>query len=539
MSVKGKENVHPSAQTMDLSSLADKPMEEQLSTIDGMDLKQIDSAQRLISSNYKQFARELIHSKLKRLHSYVERIDSIQQQLHKDSAAFERIVEDELNKSLQLHAQFSTEPSANEIAKRRKLRPEPSSPPPELEVWPVLPKVPIFEESFNKALKPFDDSLGAIKKRFELQAKKIEDDAHRNRELVWRQSIKDRIDLRNRKRQFIAKNMYSLQRDYDNVDKNLKLHLLENRYRSSVRKVGEKKSKSDLSIIVETPNLKRKNYNYVGRELNSFLSHASRQEINNDLCEISKNNVKVEKIEANYLYMEQPLKKNGATGPTTMTDLVNSDLEFKGTSYIPGTLMCSSPGATFQQILQQQQSGLIQAPNGQYPSNQPLNYYMDSYAGMAPPSIFPPPYPPQMDLPMVPVPAGVMLGMPHSGTDLSSSSTANPSNGPNPSQLTGGGGGGGGCDGPPVPPGLNPYLMPPYPPPPMPPHPNQIVMNGPIPMGPPPPFGYQQMPPVLPQYYNNNDVGNQSADYNMRHEQHPSLQSPDSEKSYATTAKEK
>jgi hypothetical protein len=304
-----------------------------------MDVKQIEAAQRALSSDYKQLTKEFAKSRLNRADALLSKIDEIQQDLRRQGSICEQSL---LENIPIIDQQYSVEQgggASSKSSKRRKhstepiSQPPPPSPPPEV-VDPIkIHPLPIFQESFEQVLQPFRDSLNSVKKKYEFHSQLIESDAQRNVDLVWKQSTKDRIELRARSRKELTAQLHELDSDYLNVNKEEKLHQMEQRYRSSIRKVAERKARSDLTQIGEL--VKRRSdaaFNLDATNLSaaSPLSSASQQEVDTDIYLMRQGNVKVERIEANYLYMEQPLKKDLSSGPTTMTDLVNSEIEAKG-----------------------------------------------------------------------------------------------------------------------------------------------------------------------------------------------------------------
>lgn len=366
---------------------------QQQSAIEAMDVGQIEELQKQLSFNYKQFAQEYSKSKMARIAAYVQKIEETQQLLKKQETLYEYVVQ---NNVPLISEEFSIEQasvSQEKVSKRRKHsishEVEPHSPPPEVVDCPQLDPLPVFTESFEHVVQPYRSSLTAAKRRYHLRSTLIEDDALKNKDILWRQSAKELADLRRSKRQQLAMAKFKLEEDYSNAASERKLILLEQRYRASIRKVGEKKSRSDLGQMSEDLKLRDKNRKKYkdGESIINPLSRASDNDIEMDLTLMRSSNVKVQIIEANHLYMEQPLKKEIQSGPTTMTDLVNSEIESK-TSFAQ---VSYQPPMTLGQ-LQLQQQGQPTTPFTM-PPPPPLSQHELPGPQMFPIGAFPPPPP--------------------------------------------------------------------------------------------------------------------------------------------------
>ncbi|CAM9018879.1 unnamed protein product [Wickerhamomyces anomalus] len=333
-------------------ALTSQNVGEILDNLDNInDVSDIENMQKKLQGDYKLLAKQFGNSRISRVETFISKIEELQNQLRKNSIAHDTFVNNNL-------------PQLDE---------ETTSPP--------LEELPIFTDSFEQVLKPHRDSLKALRSKYDYEAKLIEDSARRNVELTWRQSAKDRIELRKQMRSEISQKIIDLDKDYNNENRYAKVSHNERRFRTSTRKVGERKGGRYGVMEVH-----REVESRVRRFNNSFhsdsqpVSGASASEIDNDLSMMKSPyaTVKIETIEANYLYQEQPLKKENI-GPTTMTDLVNSEIEERGiagmqyqvstdrTPYQPP----SGYNYNYQPPQQQQQQQPRQPPQQQFPSPYP------------------------------------------------------------------------------------------------------------------------------------------------------------------------
>ncbi len=368
-------------------ALTSQNVGEILDNLDNInDVSDIENMQKKLQGDYKLLAKQFGNSRISRVETFISKIEELQNQLRKNSIAHDTFVNNNLP---QLDEETSMEVDSVTYAKSLKRRRNhfddaaaqtgDSSPPPEAPASPPLEELPIFTDSFEQVLKPHRDSLKALRSKYDYEAKLIEDSARRNVELTWRQSAKDRIELRKQMRSEISQKIIDLDKDYNNENRYAKVSHNERRFRTSTRKVGERKGGRYGVMEVH-----REVESRVRRFNNSFhsdsrpVSGASASEIDNDLSMMKSPyaTVKIETIEANYLYQEQPLKKENI-GPTTMTDLVNSEIEERGiagmqyqvstdrTPYQPPS------GYNYNYQPPQQQQQPRQPPQQQFPSPYP------------------------------------------------------------------------------------------------------------------------------------------------------------------------
>ncbi|CCH44063.1 hypothetical protein BN7_3622 [Wickerhamomyces ciferrii] len=325
-------------------SLNSQDVDQILENLDELnEINDIESIQKKLQGDYKNLAKEFGNSRLSRVETFLNNIEKLQLQLKKQNDDYEEFVLNNLPLLDQETSSESISTAESKLNKRRKnasqseLIKRATSPPPGTPISPPLENIPIFTESFEKILDPYRSKLKILKSKYDYESDLIENSTRSNVELVWRQSIKDRMDLKKSIRSSTAQDLIRLENDYYNDDKLSKLSHLDKRFKISTKKVGERKNSRYAS------NEQIKKVDQRVRKFNTFFStdkkpifEAFENEIEYDL-DLIKNKIqipiKLEKIEANYLYQEQPLKKE-SIGPTTMTDLVNNEIEERGISGI-------------------------------------------------------------------------------------------------------------------------------------------------------------------------------------------------------------
>lgn len=318
-------------------TLSSKNVDDILENLDNInDISDIETIQKKLQVDYKLLARQFGNSRISRVDALIAKIEDIQNQVKKMNVAHETLVKNNLP---QVEKQTGSESNSLNYSKTLKRKRYShgdlhgaSSPPPEIPFSPPLEQLPIFTESFEKVLEPYKTNLKALRNNYNYEAKLIEDSARRNVELTWRQNIKDRGELRKKLRLKLEQELIDLDKDYNNVTKYTKVSHLEKRFRTSTRKVGERKGGRYASMEAQRDVESRvRKFHNVFRPDAKPVGSADENDIEYDLqlMKQSSDTIKLEKIEANYLYLEQPLKKE-TIGPTTMTDLVNSEIEERG-----------------------------------------------------------------------------------------------------------------------------------------------------------------------------------------------------------------
>lgn len=325
------------ANDVPIETLSSKNVDDILENLDNInDISDIEIIQKKLQGDYKLLAKQFGSSRISRVDAFIAKIEDIQNQVKKINVAHETFVKNSLP---QLEKETGAESNSINYSKTMKRKRyshgdlhSASSPPPETPYSPPLEVLPIFTESFEKVLEPYKTNLKALRNNYNYEAKLIEDSARRNVELTWRQNIKDRGELRKKLRLKLEQELIDLDKDYNNVNKFAKVSHHEKRFRTSTRKVGERKGGrySSMEIHRDVESKVRK-FHDVFRSDARPVSSADQTEIDYDLqlMRQTPDVIRTEKIEANYLYLEQPLKKE-TIGPTTMTDLVNSEIEERG-----------------------------------------------------------------------------------------------------------------------------------------------------------------------------------------------------------------
>ncbi|CDR43126.1 CYFA0S11e00518g1_1 [Cyberlindnera fabianii] len=388
--------------------------------IDNIDsVEQIEGMQKELSSNYKTLAREFSKSRIARVDAYITKIEEMQQKLRRNLMTHEAHVEQGMPMmDEETGAQLSSLGQMKQN-KRRKFSSVDTgfqSPPPEAPQSPILDPLELFTEPFEQLLEPYRKNLDALKRKYELSSDLIETMCYKNRSIVWKQSIRDRQETREHLRRDTISKLWDLEKDYMNVSQHEKMRVNEQRYRASVRKVGEKRAKSDMTLIAD--GVKERAGHIASTAAHDAatlyqkgtpLTSASEEEIDRDINIIRNgipSSVRVETIESGYLFKD-PAPKKPSVVATTMTDLVNSEIEANGIAAIqfqvpdryPMQMQNQTPQYPPQPPPQQMQQGPFQyPPYGQqsppYYGQAPSMGQFQPMQGMHPPPPPPPAAPP-------------------------------------------------------------------------------------------------------------------------------------------------
>ncbi|KAH3677153.1 hypothetical protein WICMUC_001908 [Wickerhamomyces mucosus] len=286
-------------------------------------VSQIETLQKKLQSDYKSLAKEFSKSRVSRIDAFLEQIEVIQSSLKKDLEQYEI---DLSNTIPTLDEEFAIEVDSIEQiqeSKRRKhtVNPDmnlhsPNSPPkPEV---PLLKKIPIFEESFEKLLKPFRKELQLLENKFAYDSKIIEDLARRNVLLAWNQCINSRIDLVQSFRKDLNIELSELQKDKFNWNKFERLGIEEERFRKSTLKVADINKSKKIELGQITKKLENcENYSNSNPISGNHPTTATDREILSDINEINASgikNIRLNKYDSNYLLVD-PNRKDEDDSP--------------------------------------------------------------------------------------------------------------------------------------------------------------------------------------------------------------------------------
>lgn len=295
----------------------------QLESLDNV--ADIEILQKKLQQDYKLLSKSFANVRIKRVDSYIKKIDEIQSKLRKNFNSYYSIIE--------------SNPS-NENSKKKDL--------PEVPISPSLTNIPIFPQVFNSIIDNFQNDLNVLTSKYNYEAKLIENSSRNETEIIWQHFQQDKIKFKQEKRKQLNDMKYELSNDYYNLTKFSKQSKLEKRYRISVRRVTEKKDRSVFNFAKNSVLKKYKSPKIIDSD--SLLPHLSSIEIDKDLKILKENNlnsIKINREEANYKYLEKPIQKAKVVIDSirpTMTDLVNLQLE-NGGNIIPVEVPLTNEGS--------------------------------------------------------------------------------------------------------------------------------------------------------------------------------------------------
>lgn len=378
------------------------------------DISEIEKVQKKLQQDYRALAKEFALSRISRVDAYLKKIEEIQANIRKNQAAYETYVK---NCMPLLNEEYSTEDVSLQQQHdrlRKKFHAEDQdkdeNPLDDLPLTPSLDELPIFPNLFKNVTTPYNDKLTTLRNEYIYQANLIESSTRKNVELIWRQNMKDLIDARKSRRNQTYKELYELEVDYYNVNKNAKL--IHNRKRFDLtrkKSTAERGKKTINTTALEIANELQAEIRSKPSNITDFkqkpVSSLSNNEISTDLALMNSKtcDVKISTVQANYLYMEKQQKKSAlidqqAKGPEQYNgefipksenngSVINMDINTGNQNGYPQQISEDEQLYLYRQhqMLQQQQQQQMLHQQQLYQQNQQQAYFDQHLLSKPPP----------------------------------------------------------------------------------------------------------------------------------------------------------